>query len=66
MHKIICSLPKLKLLKSNGVLDAASDSRIFQSLEMATLVVEIIEAFCSPGCAVASPGLINIVAKGTN
>ena len=40
--------------------------RIFQSLEMATLVVEIIEAFCSPGCAVVSPGLINVLAKGTN
>lgn len=39
---------------------------IFQNLEMATLVVEIIELFCSLGCAVASPGLVNIVAKGTN
>lgn len=35
---------------------------IYRSLEMAHVVMAIIEAFYSPGCAVASPGLINIVA----
>lgn len=39
---------------------------IFQSLEMASVVVVITEEFYSPGCAVASPGLINIVTKGAS